>query len=195
MPYSSLGNVDSAIAGSAHTVSQTYMFHYNGHLPIGPSCSVAEVTSGGARIYTNSQDLYGTRGQVVSALALAGPNLPANQVRVTYSEGSSVYGFSPYDDCTCSAAVISYLAGAPVRLQFMRWDEHGWDNYAPAQMMDVRGGVDANGNITAPTSATLDPAQGEPTRVQASVPRRGRSGSTSSMRRTWARSTRSRTSG
>ena len=124
------------------------MFHYNGHLPIGPSCSVAEVTSGGARIYTNSQDLYGTRGQVVSALALAGLNLPANQVRVTYSEGSSVYGFSPYDDCTCSAAVISYLAGAPVRLQFMRWDEHGWDNYAPAQMMDVRGGVDAGGNIT-----------------------------------------------
>ena len=148
VPYSSLGNVDSAIAGSAHTVSQTYMFHYNGHLPIGPSCSVAEVTSGGARIYTNSQDLYGTRGQVVSALALAGLNLPANQVRVTYSEGSSVYGFSPYDDCTCSAAVISYLAGAPVRLQFMRWDEHGWDNYAPAQMMDVRGGVDAGGNIT-----------------------------------------------
>jgi nicotinate dehydrogenase subunit B len=148
VPYSSLGNVDSAIAGSAHTVSQTYTFHYNGHLPIGPSCSVAEVTSGGARIFTNSQDLYGTRGQVVSALALAGLNLPANQVRITYSEGSSVYGFSPYDDCTCSAAVISYLAGAPVRLQFMRWDEHGWDNYAPAQMMDVRGGVDSGGNIT-----------------------------------------------
>jgi CO/xanthine dehydrogenase Mo-binding subunit len=31
----------------------------------------------------------------------------------------------------------------------MRWDEHGWDNYGPAQMMDVRGGVDANGNIVA----------------------------------------------
>ena len=30
--------------------------------------------------------------------------------------------------------------GKPVRLQFMRWDEHGWDNYGPAQMMDIRGG-------------------------------------------------------
>ena len=40
---------------------------------------------------------------------------------------------------------MSQLAGAPVRLQFMRWDEHGWDNYGPAQLMDVRGGVDANG--------------------------------------------------
>ena len=26
--------------------SQTYMFHYNGHMPIGPSCSVADVTLG-----------------------------------------------------------------------------------------------------------------------------------------------------
>jgi CO/xanthine dehydrogenase Mo-binding subunit len=36
-----------------------------------------------------------------------------------------------------------------VRVQFMRWDEHGWDNYGPAQMSDVRGGVDAKGNIVA----------------------------------------------
>ena len=28
---------------------------------------------------------------------------------------------------------MSQLAGKPVRLQFMRWDEHGWDNYGPPQ--------------------------------------------------------------
>ena len=44
---------------------------------------------------------------------------------------------------------MSALAGKPVRLQFMRWDEHGWDNYGPAQLMDIRGGVDAKGNIVA----------------------------------------------
>jgi nicotinate dehydrogenase subunit B len=44
VPYSALGNVDSAVAGAAHTVTQTYAMHYNGHLPIGPSCAVAEVT-------------------------------------------------------------------------------------------------------------------------------------------------------
>ena len=44
---------------------------------------------------------------------------------------------------------MSQLAGAPVRLQFMRWDEHGWDNYGPAQLTDIRGGVDANGKIVA----------------------------------------------
>ena len=31
----------------------------------------------------------------------------------------------------------------------MRWDEHGWDLFGPAQLMDVRGGIDANGKIVA----------------------------------------------
>jgi nicotinate dehydrogenase subunit B len=31
----------------------------------------------------------------------------------------------------------------------MRWDEHGWDNYQSAMMIDVRGGVDAKGKLTA----------------------------------------------
>ena len=33
--------------------------------------------------------------------------------------------------------------------QFMRWDEHGWDNYGPAEFAGHPGGVDANGNIVA----------------------------------------------
>ena len=44
---------------------------------------------------------------------------------------------------------MSQLAGAPVRLQFMRWDEHGWDNYSPAVLADLRGGVDAAGKLVA----------------------------------------------
>ena len=44
---------------------------------------------------------------------------------------------------------MSQLAGAPVRLQFMRWDEHGWDNYGPAIMADVRAAADATGKIVA----------------------------------------------
>ena len=69
-------------------------------------------------------------------------------------EGSSVVRHLAVRRRRQSAAVLSYLAGAPVRLQFMRWDEHGWDHYGPAQLMDVRGGVDANGNSSPPTSRT-----------------------------------------
>jgi CO/xanthine dehydrogenase Mo-binding subunit len=143
------GNVDGALASAAHVVSETYTYPYNGHVPIGPSCSVADVTKDGARIFSNSQNIYSTRTSVATVLGFK-----LDQVRVTYYEGSSVYGNAPYDDAAESAAIMSQLAGAPVRLQFMRWDEHGWDNYGPAQMTDMRGGVDAKGNLVA-TETTM----------------------------------------
>jgi CO/xanthine dehydrogenase Mo-binding subunit len=145
----SMGNVDSALAGAAKTVSGTYTYPYNGHFPIGPSCAVADVTSNGARVFSNSQNIYSTRTAVAQIL---GFNI--NQVRVSYFEGSSVFGSSPQTDVAESAALMSQLAAAPVRLQFMRWDEQGWDNYGPAQMMDVRGGIDANGKLVA-TDVTM----------------------------------------
>ena len=65
-------------------------------------------------------------------------------IRVQYWEGAASFGNGPARfDTGVAAAVMSQLAGAPVRLQFMRWDEHGWDNYSPAVLADLRGGVDA----------------------------------------------------
>ncbi len=145
------GNFESAFASAAHTVTQSYRYNYTGHLPIGPSCCVADVTPNGALIFSNTQDAYGTRQNIKDALDLVmgDKTLPLNRIRVTYVEGSSVYGSAPYRDANQSAAILSALVGKPVRLQFMRWDEHGWDNYGPAQMTDIRAGVDGKGNITA----------------------------------------------
>jgi nicotinate dehydrogenase subunit B len=64
-------------------------------------------------------------------------------------EGSGCYGHSCYDDAAHAAAVLSQAVGKPVRVQFMRWDEHGWDNYAPSQISEVRAGIDANGKVVA----------------------------------------------
>ena len=73
-----------------------------------------------------------------------------NQVRVIYYEGSSSFGNGyHYLDIAESAALMSKLAGAPVRLQLMRWDEQGWTRYGPAIMHDMRGGIDDKGNIVA----------------------------------------------
>ena len=66
-----------------------------------------------------------------------------------YYEGSGTYGHSCYDDVAQAAALLSQLAGKPVRLQFMRWDEHGWDNYGPAHVGEVRAAADADGKIVA----------------------------------------------
>ncbi len=146
-------NIASVLAGAAHTISETYMYNYNGHMPIGPLCCVADVTANGARIYSNTQNSYSTRTGVATILGF--PSF--NQVRVSYYEGSSVYGSSAYDDAAQAAAVMSQLAGAPVRLQFMRWDEHGYDNYGPAMMYDIQLGADGNGNLIAANTTEFAP--------------------------------------
>ena len=138
------GNFDTAFASAAFKVSQSYAMAYQGHMPIGPTCAVADVTANGARIFTNSQNIYATRNQLAQVTGL-----PTNQIRVTYVEGGSVYGSNPQNDVVLASAILSQQVGKPVRLQFMRWDEHGWDHYGPAIMQDMRGGIDASGNLIA----------------------------------------------
>ena len=69
-----------------------------------------------------------------------------NQIRVIFYEGSGSFGNGCVAfDTAESAAIMSKAVGEPVRLQMMRWDEHGWTHYGPAIMYDMRAGVDANG--------------------------------------------------
>jgi CO/xanthine dehydrogenase Mo-binding subunit len=71
-------------------------------------------------------------------------------VRAFYYEGASSYGSGQSaSESSKAAALLSMLAGAPVRMQLMRWDEHGWDYFQAAQIIDARAGVDANGKLVA----------------------------------------------
>jgi CO/xanthine dehydrogenase Mo-binding subunit len=151
----SVGNVSAALSSAAKTVSATYNYQYNGHMPIGPTCAVADVKPGGATIFCNSQDPYGVPSMLASFQLNGQPffGLQPAQIRAIFYEGSSSYG-SHYTgghgyDCLIAAAVISKTVGAPIRLQWMRWDEHGWGAYGPAAMYDVVGGIDAKGNMVA----------------------------------------------
>ena len=141
-----VGNVDAALASAAHTVSGTFKHHYQGHMPIGPSCSIADVTPTGATIWSNTQNVYA----LVPDLANVLYPLQPNQIRVLFFEGSGSFGNGGVAfDTAESAAVMSKALGKPVRLQMMRWDEHGWTHYGPAIMYDMRAGVDASGNMVA----------------------------------------------
>jgi nicotinate dehydrogenase subunit B len=73
------GNVDAALASAAKVVSATYSFPFNGHLPIGPDCCVADVTSSGAVIYSGTQDAYVARQRVATVTGL-----PQDVIRVVY---------------------------------------------------------------------------------------------------------------
>jgi CO/xanthine dehydrogenase Mo-binding subunit len=70
-------------------------------------------------------------------------------VRVKVFPGSSQFGGAWERNLGELTAIMSQLAGAPVRLQLMRWDSLGWGQHNNASLMDIRGGVDAKGNIVA----------------------------------------------
>ncbi len=138
------GDVAAALAGAAHVASATYYGPYQSHAPFAPSCALADVGTNSALIMCSTQFPHGVRGMLAQTLGL-----PADQIRVQYYEGAGVFGRACHDDSALAAAIMSQVVGKPVRVQFMRWDELGWDNYGPAHLADVRAGVDAAGNIVA----------------------------------------------
>ncbi len=138
------GDISPAFASAAHVASNTYHGPYQAHAPFGPNGALADVTPDSALVICSTQDVYATRGTLAGILGL-----PPEKVRVQYYEGSGTYGHSCYDDVAQAAAILSQLAGKPVRLQFMRCDEHGWDLYGPAHVGEVRAAADANGKIVA----------------------------------------------
>ncbi|HZO98559.1 MAG TPA: molybdopterin cofactor-binding domain-containing protein [Gaiellaceae bacterium] len=140
------GDVGAAFAKAAKVLSASYTYDYQMHGPIGPPAAIAIVKPDNALVMTNTQGVYRLRDQYLAdALGMDG-----RLIRVIYVEGASAFGHCETDDAACAAAVMSQvLGGTPVRVQFMRWDDNGWDNYGPAQLNDVRGAIDAGGKIVA----------------------------------------------
>jgi nicotinate dehydrogenase subunit B len=138
------GDVDSVLGRVAHSISSTYRGPYQSHGTMAPNCAVADVKSDSALIICSSQALFQMRFGLATLLGL-----PVEKIRLQYAPGSNTYGNSCYGEVANAAAVLSQEVGRPVRLQLSREDEHGWDNYGPALLSDVRGAVDADGKLVA----------------------------------------------
>ena len=138
------GNPDAALAQAAKTYEAAYRWPFQMHGMMGPSCAVADVGKDRATIYTGTQGSFDTRTAVAELLGF-----PEKNVRVLYREASGSYGRMGADDVSEDAALLSRAVGAPVRVQWMRDDEHGWEPKGPAQLDIGRAGVDAQGKIIA----------------------------------------------
>jgi CO/xanthine dehydrogenase Mo-binding subunit len=128
----------------ALTRSATFFWPMQSHASIGPSCAVADVNGDAATIWTASQGTHGNRKTFARFLGL-----PEQAVRLIYVEGSGCYGMNGHEDAAADAAIISRAVGRPVRVQWSRQDEHGWDPKGPPQLLDLSGTVDPSGRILA----------------------------------------------
>jgi CO/xanthine dehydrogenase Mo-binding subunit len=138
------GNSDAALGQAKKTYEASYRWPFQLHGMMGPPCAVADVGKDQATIYTGTQGSFETRKAVADLLGF-----PEGNVRVLYREASGSYGRMSADDCAEDAALLSRAVGKPVRVQWMRDDEHAWEPKGPAQLDIARAGVDADGKIIA----------------------------------------------
>jgi nicotinate dehydrogenase subunit B len=137
------GNAERALA-AVKPISATYHWPAQSHGSIGPSCAVADVTDTTATVWTASQSTHAFQPVFARFLGLDPKN-----VRLVYLDGAGCYGMNGHEDAAADAAIMSQAVGKPVRLQWMREDEHGLDPKGPPQVLEMRGSVDTQGRIAA----------------------------------------------
>ncbi|HXD18167.1 MAG TPA: molybdopterin cofactor-binding domain-containing protein [Vicinamibacterales bacterium] len=137
------GDARGAARGAAKMLSATYFWPFQSHASLGPSCAVADVRADGtATVWSASQGTHGLRGNLAKVFGI-----PPEKLRVVFLDGSGSYGTNGGDHVAADALLLSKTIGQPVRVQWMRHEEHGWDPKGPQQLLDVRAALDASGRI------------------------------------------------
>jgi CO/xanthine dehydrogenase Mo-binding subunit len=130
-------------AASARTIEATYTRPYQAHGSIGPSCAVAQLLDDTMTVWTHTQGVYPDHRGIAEML-----RLPPARLRVIHVEGSGCYGHNGADDAAADAALIARaLPGVPVRVQWMREQEHAWEPFGSAMMTKLKASLDNGGAI------------------------------------------------
>ena len=136
------GTPEVPLPGGRLEHKASYYWPPHTHGSIGPSCAIADVKADSATIWTASQGTHGNQTSFARFL-----DLPKEKVRLIYLDGAGCYGMNGHEDAAADAAIMSRATGRPVRVQWMREDEHGWDPKGPPQLIDISSSFDMQGRI------------------------------------------------
>ena len=140
----SRGDVEGGLAGAAKRLTQRYVWPYQMHASLGPSCAVADPAEGRLRVWSGTQNPLRLRDDLCLLTGLS-----REAVEVIRMEASGCYGRHGADDVSADAALLARAVGAPVRVQLTREQEHQWDPKGAAQLVEIDGGLDAAGGVAA----------------------------------------------
>jgi nicotinate dehydrogenase subunit B len=131
------------VPDQAKRVSAEYTRSYLSHASIGPSCAVAWLKDGRMTVWSHTQGAFPLRGDLAKVLGM-----PNAQVDVIHTPGAGCYGHNGADDAALDAALVARaVAGAPVKLQWMRDDEFVWAPFSPGMAMTVEAALAPDGRI------------------------------------------------
>lgn len=151
------GDVEAATAGAEQRLSRTYLWPYQMHASIGPSCALADWQGERLTVWAGTQNPHVLRLDLSRLTGLADV-----AIEVVRMEAAGCYGRNGADDVAADAALLSRAVGAPVRVQLTREQEHLWEPKGAAQWMTVDGGLQADGSA-AYDFTTSYPSNGAPT--------------------------------
>jgi len=106
------GGVDAAIAAAAKPMKRTYIWPYQMHASIGPSCAVAEFGNDRIRVWSGTQNPHWLRADLAKLI-----ERPEGDINLIRLEAAGCYGRNCADDVTADALLLSRAVGRPVRVQ------------------------------------------------------------------------------
>ncbi|MBY5973037.1 molybdopterin-dependent oxidoreductase [Ferrimonas balearica] len=137
-PLLASGDIDAGLAETAHRLDRRYVWPWHMHASIGPSCAVADWNGGAPLVWSGTQNPHMLRGDLAVLV-----DLPDEQIEIRRHQAAGCYGRNCADDVAGDALLLSRACGRPVRVQLTRAQESLWEPKGAAQLMEIRGGLDA----------------------------------------------------
>ena len=135
------GDTPPSTVTSSH--SAAYTRPYTAHASIGPSCALARFENGRLTVWTQSQGVFPLRNDLAKAL-----DMDVAKIRCIHAQGSGCYGHNGADDVALDAALLARASnGRPVKVQWMRDDEFGWEPNGPAMIVELHASLGEAGEI------------------------------------------------
>ncbi len=128
---------------AAQTLTAAYYRPYQMHASLGPSAAVAQLMDGKLTVWTHSQGVYPLRAALVQVLGMR-----EDDIRAIHMQGPGCYGHNGADDAALDAALLARaVPGRPVSLKWTRADEHTWEPYGPATVIQMQASLSTDGDV------------------------------------------------
>jgi xanthine dehydrogenase molybdenum-binding subunit len=139
------GDVDTALAESAHVATESYRTQIIEHAFLEPeSAFVVPEPDGRLRVYSQGQGVWDDRRQIAGLLGV-----PEETVRVTQTTTGGAFGAKEDLNVQGHAALLALATGRPVRLTLSRKESLRFHAKRHPMWLEYTVGCDADGHLTA----------------------------------------------
>ncbi|MEO6214408.1 MAG: molybdopterin cofactor-binding domain-containing protein, partial [Sphingomonas sp.] len=139
------GDAAGALAGAAKTIEATYVFPFLAHAPMEPMDAVIELSGGKADVWMGSQFQVGDMRAMANAIGIPFEGMTLHE---QYAGGSFGRRATPDQDFATEAGFAAKAhPQAPVKFVWTRENDIRGGRYRPLVVHQLKGGIDAKGDI------------------------------------------------